>query len=73
MRARLSIALLGALGICLALATPAMAGKGGEGTFGKASDADITNFGFGLLIFFTALVTILSIGQYLLERRKQRR
>ena len=45
--------------------------KGGEGTYGKYDDKVVTNFGFGLMIFFTLLVTLLSIGQWLLERRKQ--
>jgi hypothetical protein len=51
-------------------ATAAIAGEGGEGTYGKASDKVITNFGFGLMIFFVLLVTTLSLLQYLLERRK---
>jgi putative copper export protein len=51
-------------------AAAAIAGEGGEGTYGKASDKVITNFGFGLMIFFVLLVTTLSLVQYLLERRK---
>jgi hypothetical protein len=58
------------LAISLALAAPAMA-KGGEGTYGKYDDKVVTNFGYGLMIFFTLLVTVLSIGQTLLERRKR--
>jgi peptidoglycan biosynthesis protein MviN/MurJ (putative lipid II flippase) len=54
----------------LLLAAPAMA-KGGEGTYGKYDDKVVTNFGFGLMIFFVLLVTLLSIGQNLLERRKR--
>ena len=53
------------------LAAPAMAAKGGEGIYGKTDDKVITNFGFGLMIFFTLLVTLLSVAQYLLERRKR--
>ena len=51
-------------------AARAIAAEGGEGTYGKASDKVITNFGFGLMIFFVLLVTTLSLVQYLLERRK---
>ena len=51
-------------------AAAAIAGEGGEGTYGKASDKVITNFGFALMIFFVLLVTTLSILQHLLERRK---
>jgi hypothetical protein len=52
-------------------ALPAPAGEGGEGLYGKTDDKVITNFGFGLIIFFTALVFLLSAAQYLLERRKR--
>jgi hypothetical protein len=55
----------------LLLAAPAIAGKGGEGIYGKTDDKVVTNFGYGIMIFFTLLVTILSVGQYLLERRKR--
>ena len=58
----------------LAAARRAGAGaKGGEGLYGKTDDKVITNFGFGLMIFFTLLVVVLSIAQWLLERRKQRK
>jgi hypothetical protein len=52
------------------LPAAAIAAEGGEGTYGKANDKVITNFGFGLMIFFILLVTTLSILQYLLDRRK---
>jgi hypothetical protein len=55
----------------LALAAPALANKGGEGTYGKYDDKVVTNFGFGLMIFFTALVIVLSLAQAALERRKR--
>ena len=58
--------------VSLALPGPAMA-KGGEGPYGKYDDKVVTNFGFGLIIFFTLLVTVLSIAQSLLERRKRSR
>jgi putative copper export protein len=69
-RARLVLASLAALATSMLLAAPAMA-KGGEGTYGHYDDKVVTNFGFGLMIFFTLLVTLLSIGQILLERRKR--
>ena len=59
--------------LSLLLASPAMAEKGGEGLYGKTDDKVITNFGFGLMIFFTVLVVGLSVGQHLLEKRKQRK
>ena len=54
------------------IAAPAFAADGGEGLYGKADDKVITNFGFGLMIFFTLLVTGLSLAQHLLQKRKQR-
>jgi hypothetical protein len=62
-----------AVAIGLLLAAPAMAAKGGEGLYGKTDDKVITNFGFGLMIFFTVLVVGLSVAQSLLEKRKQRK
>ena len=73
MRTRSLITLLTAITVSLLLAAPAMAAKGGEGLYGKTNDKVITNFGFGLMIFFVLLVTGLSIGQVLLEKRKQRK
>jgi hypothetical protein len=66
----MAAALPAVLLISLVLAAPSMA-KGGEGTYGKYSDKVVTNFGFGLMIFFTLLVIVLSVAQSLLERRKR--
>ena len=73
MRTRSLITLLTTMALWLLLAVPAMAAKGGEGTYGKTDDKVITNFGFGLMIFFVLLVTGLSVGQALLDKRKQRK
>jgi hypothetical protein len=69
-RVRLLIALAASLALSLALAAPALADKGGEGLYGKYDDKVVTNFGFGLMIFFTLLVVLLSAAQGLLNRRK---
>ena len=69
-RVRSVLVALATLALSLLLAAPAMA-KGGEGTYGHYDDKVVTNFGFGLMIFFTLLVTLLSVGQILLERRKR--
>jgi hypothetical protein len=69
-RVRVFLATVVTLAISLALAAPAIA-KGGEGTYGKYDDKVVTNFGFGLMIFFTLLVIVLSVAQSLLERRKR--
>jgi hypothetical protein len=73
-RLRLFCTSLAALAVSmLLLAAPAMAEKGGEGTYGRTDDKVITNFGFGLMIFFTVLVVGLSVAQSLLEKRKHRK
>ena len=63
---------LAALLLSLALAAPALAAKGGEGTYGKTDDKVITFFCFGVIAFFAILVTVLSIFQHRLEGRKER-
>ena len=73
MRTRLLLTAVGTLALSLLLAAPAMASKGGEGLYGKTNDKVITNFGFGLMIFFTTLVIGLSVAQSLLQKRKQRK
>ena len=70
-RARILLATFTSLVLSLALAAPAIAKRGGEGLYGKYDDKVVTNFGYGLMIFFTLLVILLSVGQYLLERRKR--
>jgi hypothetical protein len=69
-RVRLILSSAIAVLFSLALATPALA-RGTEGTYGKVNDKVTTNVGFLLIIFFTVLVTVLSIAQWLLERRKR--
>jgi hypothetical protein len=71
MLSRACLALLAAGLASLLLAGPALASDGGEGLYGKADDKVITNFGFGLMIFFTLLVVGLSLAQHLLEKRKR--
>jgi hypothetical protein len=71
MRSRAWLTASAALLAALVLAAPAFAEEGGEGLYGKANDKVITNFGFGLMIFFTLLVVGLSIAQHLLDKRKR--
>ena len=71
-RLRILIISATSLLLSLALAAPAIAKeRGGEGLYGKYDDKVVTNFGYGLMIFFTLLVVVLSVGQALLERRKR--
>jgi hypothetical protein len=73
MRVRGLLTSISTLALTLALAAAAVAGKGGEGLYGKTDDKVITNFGFGLIIFFTTIVITFSVIQHLLDRRKTRR
>jgi hypothetical protein len=70
LKGRITLAALTTLVVSLALAAPALA-RGTDGTYGKYDDKVTTNFGFGLIIFFTLLVIVLSVFQALLERRKR--
>jgi hypothetical protein len=70
-KARAWITALLAIGVALLLTSPVFADDGGEGIYGKADDKVITNFGFGLMILFTVLVCVLSLGQHLLGKRKK--
>ena len=67
--------LLVAVGILLAYAAPVLAATGddGEGWFGESDDRIITFFSLGLIVFFPLLVTLLSLIQAALDRRKERR
>jgi hypothetical protein len=61
-----------ALAALAALASPALAADG-EGLYGRTDDMVITLFAFGVMIFFTVLVIVLSLIQYRLDSRKERR
>ena len=49
------------------------AGDSGEGFAGETTDKVVTFFSLGVLIFFVLVVTLGTIAQILLERRKERR
>jgi hypothetical protein len=70
-KARAWITAMLAIAVALLLALPAFADDGGEGLYGKTDDKIITNFGYGLMILFTVLVIVLSLGQHLLGKRKK--
>jgi K+-transporting ATPase A subunit len=67
------IAAFSALAVPLFLAVPAFAGDNGEGLYGETDDKIITFFSLGVVVFFALLVTVLSIVQQLLEKRKEQR
>jgi hypothetical protein len=69
--ARLLATLVLAAGALLALAPTAMAADG-VGLWGRTDDKVVTYWGFGVIIFFSVLVTVLSLIQIRLEGRKER-
>jgi hypothetical protein len=74
-RARLArlIAVAAASLVILAAFAPSALAADGVGLWGPTDDKVVTYFGFGCLIFFTVLVTVLSLIQGRLENRKERR
>jgi len=72
LRHRIALALFAALCVLMALAPVAMAADG-VGTYGRTDDKVITFAAFGLMVFFTVLVTVLSLIQIRADNRKQRR
>jgi hypothetical protein len=57
----------------LLLAAPAFAGDNGEGLLGETDDRLVTFFCLGLVVGFTVLVTLLTLLQNALEKRKEER
>jgi hypothetical protein len=62
-----------ALPTWLLLAAPAFAGDNGEGIVGETDDKIITFFCLGLVVGFAVLVTLLTLLQNALEKRKEER
>jgi hypothetical protein len=56
----------------LLLASPVAMAADGEGLYGRTDDKVITFFCFGVIIFFTLFVIVMSIAQNRLETRKER-
>jgi hypothetical protein len=55
------------------MAPAALAHDGGEGLWGETNDKVVTNAGFVLIAAFPLLVLILSLIQWRLDKRKDRR
>jgi hypothetical protein len=71
-RVRLASALLAAFLLSL-VAAPAALAENGTGLAGPVTDKTVTFFCFGVIIFFAALVIVLSLIQGRLEKRKEMR
>jgi len=59
--------------LTLVLAPAASAYNDGRGFYGATNDKVVTNFGFGLIIFFPTFVFVMSMIQRSLEKRKDAR
>jgi hypothetical protein len=57
----------------LLLPATALAQASGEGLYGETNDKVVTDFGFILIGFFPLFIFLMSLLQYLLERRKDQR
>jgi hypothetical protein len=54
-------------------AATAVAGDNGEGLWGETDDRVVTFFSLGVVVFFAVFVTLASLLQSALERRKEQR
>jgi hypothetical protein len=59
--------------LLLATAPVALAKNGGEGLYGETNDVNITNAMFGTIIFFVLVISLLSLIQWRLDKRKHAR
>jgi hypothetical protein len=71
-RRALTIALL-AVSLLLVLAPLAFASDDGQGTYGPIDDKVTTNAGFLLIGFFPLFILVMSLLQWQLDKRKERR
>ena len=69
---RTATALLSIVALMMIVAPAAMA-EGGVGLAGPTTDKTVTFFCFGVIVFFAALVIVMSLIQGKLEKRKDRR
>jgi hypothetical protein len=53
-------------------AAPAALAADGVGLWGRTDDKVVTYWGFGVIVFFAVLVTVLSLIQIRAESRKER-
>jgi hypothetical protein len=59
--------------VLLVLAPVAQAENDGRGFYGATNDKVVTNFGFGLIIFFPVFIFLMSMLQKGLDKRKEAR
>jgi hypothetical protein len=66
------IAIVAAAVAALGAFAPSALAADGVGLWGPTDDKVVTYFGFGTIVFFAVLVTVLSLIQTRLENRKER-
>jgi tellurite resistance protein TehA-like permease len=71
-RTRSFLAFLAVAAVAVALAAPGAMAADGVGLWGRTDDKVVTFFAFGLMIFFTVFVIVMSLWQSRLETRKER-
>jgi heme/copper-type cytochrome/quinol oxidase subunit 2 len=74
-RTRISVILLAFTAVLLVLAPDALASSssGGQGWYGETTDKTITNAMFLVIVFFPTVITVFSIIQWRLDKRKHAR
>jgi uncharacterized membrane protein len=72
-RARIITFLLSVGMVMLVAAPDAFAKNGGEGWYGESNDVVITNWMFITIIFFVVVVSLFSLIQWRLDKRKHAR
>jgi len=72
-RARFMAAFLSLGIVVLATAPVALAKNGGEGWYGETNDVVITNWMFLTIIFFVVVISLFSLIQWRLDKRKHAR
>lgn len=70
---RLTLTFITVATTLLVLAPAALAMDGGQGWYGDANDKVVTNAGFILIAFFPLFVFVMSMLQWRLDKRKERR
>jgi hypothetical protein len=70
---RLLTVLPAALLLLLLAAPAALAHDGGQGWYGEANDVVVTNAGFIVIAFFPLFIFAMSMLQWRLDKRKERR
>jgi multisubunit Na+/H+ antiporter MnhB subunit len=73
MRRARAIAVLTAVGLLVLVVAPAALANSGQGWYGETDDKTVTNSMFIAIAFFPVLITVLSLIQWRLEKRKHAR